>query len=77
MPTLRTSAIRRTTRRTPATRPRANLRVDYVLPSRGLIPGSNGVFWPTSDDPLYRLVGGEPNVPTSDHRLVWQDVRVV
>ncbi|WP_328501181.1 endonuclease/exonuclease/phosphatase family protein [Streptomyces sp. NBC_00457] len=54
-----------------------NLRVDYVLPSRGLIPASNGVFWPTSDDPLYRLVGGGANVPTSDHRLVWQDVRVV
>ncbi|MGP4008277.1 endonuclease/exonuclease/phosphatase family protein [Streptomyces sp. 4N124] len=54
-----------------------NLRVDYVLPSRGLIPGSNGVFWPTTDDPLYRLVGGGANVPTSDHRLVWQDVRVV
>ncbi|MBC2902052.1 endonuclease/exonuclease/phosphatase family protein [Streptomyces cupreus] len=53
-----------------------NLRVDYVLPSRGLAPGANGVFWPTSDDPLYRLVGGGTNVPTSDHRLVWQDVYV-
>ncbi|MFE0253825.1 endonuclease/exonuclease/phosphatase family protein [Streptomyces sp. NPDC059010] len=53
-----------------------NLRVDYVLPSRGLIPGSNGVFWPTSDDPLYRLVGDGKTVPTSDHRLVWQDVRL-
>lgn len=53
-----------------------NLRVDYVLPSRGLVPGANGVFWPTSADPLYRLVGGGSNVPTSDHRLVWQDVYV-
>ncbi|MFI9767894.1 endonuclease/exonuclease/phosphatase family protein [Streptomyces sp. NPDC052415] len=53
-----------------------NLRVDYVLPSRGLTPGANGVFWPTSDDPLHRLVGGGANVPTSDHRLVWQDVYV-
>ncbi|MGV9453940.1 endonuclease/exonuclease/phosphatase family protein [Streptomyces sp. NPDC003635] len=53
-----------------------NLRVDYVLPSRGLVPGANGVFWPTSADPLYRLVGGGANVPTSDHRLVWQDVYV-
>ncbi|KKD05435.1 endonuclease/exonuclease/phosphatase family protein [Streptomyces sp. WM6386] len=53
-----------------------NLRVDHVLPSKGLEPLGNGVFWPTSDDPLYRLVGGGTNVPTSDHRLVWQDVRV-
>ncbi|MES5818641.1 hypothetical protein [Streptomyces sp. RG80] len=46
-------------------------------PSRGLQPLGDGVFWSTSDDPLYRLVGGGTNVPTSDHRLVWQDVRVV
>ncbi|MEU2267767.1 endonuclease/exonuclease/phosphatase family protein [Streptomyces olindensis] len=54
-----------------------NLRVDHVIPSRGLIPGANGVFWPAPDDPLYRLVGDGRTVPTSDHRLVWQDVRVV
>lgn len=54
-----------------------NLRVDHVLPSKGLIPGANGMFWPTSDDPLYRLVGTGTTVPTSDHRLVWQDVHVV
>ncbi|MFD7276387.1 endonuclease/exonuclease/phosphatase family protein [Streptomyces sp. NPDC059862] len=53
-----------------------NLRVDYVIPSKGLTPVSNGVFWPTSDDPLYRLVGSGWPVPTSDHRLVWQDVRL-
>lgn len=53
-----------------------NLRVDYVLPSKGLIPGANGVFWPTSDDPLYRLVGNGTTVPTSDHRMVWQDVHL-
>ncbi|MFE5814658.1 endonuclease/exonuclease/phosphatase family protein [Streptomyces sp. NPDC056479] len=53
-----------------------NLRVDYVLPSKGLTPGGNGVFWPTSNDPLYRLVGDGTTVPTSDHRMVWQDVRV-
>jgi hypothetical protein len=53
-----------------------NLRVDHVIPSKGLTPGANGVFWPTSDDPLYRLVGNGTTVPTSDHRLVWQDVRV-
>ncbi|MFD9325931.1 endonuclease/exonuclease/phosphatase family protein [Streptomyces sp. NPDC060065] len=53
-----------------------NLRVDHVLPSKGLTPLSNGIFWPTSDDPLYRLVGNGTTVPTSDHRMVWQDVRV-
>ncbi|MPY61623.1 endonuclease/exonuclease/phosphatase family protein [Streptomyces spongiae] len=53
-----------------------NLRVDHVLPSKGLVPLANGVFWPTSDDPLYRLVGDGTTVPTSDHRMVWQDVRV-
>jgi hypothetical protein len=33
------------------------------------------VFWPTSNDPLFHLVGTFP-FPTSDHRLVWIDVRV-
>jgi hypothetical protein len=32
------------------------------------------VFWPPSSDPLFRLVGAFP-FPTSDHRLVWVDVR--
>ena len=53
-----------------------NLRVDHVLPSKGLLPGRNGIFWPTSDDPLYRLVGDGTTVVTSDHRMVWQDVRL-
>jgi hypothetical protein len=52
-----------------------NLRVDYVLPSRSLRILDAGVFWPTSDDPLFRLVGTFP-FPTSDHRLVWVDVRL-
>jgi hypothetical protein len=54
-----------------------NLRVDHVIPSRGLTPGANGVFWPAPGDPLYRLVGDGATVPTSDHRLVWQDVKVI
>jgi hypothetical protein len=33
------------------------------------------VFWPLSSDPLFRLVGVFP-FPTSDHRLVWVDLRV-
>lgn len=51
-----------------------NLRVDYVLPSRRLKVLDGGVFWPTTTDPLYRLTGTFP-FPTSDHRLVWLDVR--
>lgn len=53
-----------------------NLRVDHILPSKGLTPGANGVFWPTSDDPLYRLAGDGTTVVTSDHRMVWQEIRV-
>lgn len=52
-----------------------NLRVDYVLPSRSLPVRDAGVFWPTSDDPHFDLVGTFP-FPTSDHRLVWTDVRL-
>lgn len=50
-----------------------NLRVDYVLPSRRLHDSGAGVFWPTADHPLFRLVGDFP-FPSSDHRLVWVDV---
>jgi hypothetical protein len=52
-----------------------NLRVDYVLPSKNLRILDGAVFWPASTDPLFRLVGVFP-FPTSDHRLVWVDVRV-
>ncbi|KRF19132.1 endonuclease [Nocardioides sp. Soil797] len=51
-----------------------NIRADYVLPSRGLRILDSEVFWKTSTDPLYRLTGAYP-FPTSDHRLVWVDVR--
>jgi hypothetical protein len=57
-----------------------NLRVDYVLPSRRLKVQGGGVFWPTEDDPLFRLVGDDDpdvGVPlSSDHRLVWLDLKV-
>lgn len=52
-----------------------NLRVDYVLPSKNLRIADAGVFWPTTDDPLFRLVGTFP-FPSSDHRLVWVDLYV-
>lgn len=52
-----------------------NLRADYVLPNKALRIEASGVFWPISSDPLFRLVGTFP-FPSSDHRLVWIDVRV-
>ncbi len=52
-----------------------NLRADYVLPSRNLRVLDAGVFWPVQADPLSRLTGVFP-FPTSDHRLVWVDLRV-
>jgi len=70
------------THRTPArsdtadfAEPPGNLRVDYVLPRKSLRIAGAGVFWPTTDDPLFRLVGVFP-FPTSDHKLVWVDLRV-
>jgi hypothetical protein len=59
-----------------------NLRVDYVLPSKGTKVVGSGIFWPVDADPLYYLTGDyDPvrwpftGVPTSDHRQVWVDVR--
>lgn len=52
-----------------------NLRADYVLPSWTLKPVASGVFWPTQADPLFALTGVFP-FPSSDHRLVWVDVKV-
>jgi hypothetical protein len=52
-----------------------NLRADYVLPSKALQIRDAGVFWPVRSDPLSRLTGAFP-FPSSDHRLVWADVRV-
>ena len=52
-----------------------NLRADYVLPRKNLQIAGTGVFWPLNTDPLFRLVGTFP-FPSSDHRLVWIDVRV-
>ncbi|SDY35387.1 Endonuclease/Exonuclease/phosphatase family protein [Amycolatopsis xylanica] len=47
-----------------------NLRVDYVLPSRGLVPWHAEVFWPLAADPLARLNDA------SDHHLVRVDIFV-
>lgn len=51
-----------------------NLRVDYVLPGASLTVTASGVFWPAPDDPLFRLIGDE-TIVSSDHRLVWVDVK--
>ncbi|HUE97820.1 MAG TPA: endonuclease/exonuclease/phosphatase family protein [Anaerolineales bacterium] len=52
-----------------------NLRADYVLPRKNLQIVDAAVFWPLNTDPLFPLVGTFP-FPSSDHRLVWIDVRV-
>ncbi len=52
-----------------------NLRADYVLPRKNLQIQEAGVFWPLEADPLFSLVGTYP-FPSSDHRLVWIDVRI-
>jgi hypothetical protein len=53
-----------------------NLRADYVLPRKSLKIIDAGVFWPTASDPLVYLTGTGFPVPSSDHRLVWVDIRV-
>ena len=45
-----------------------NLRVDYVLPSRGLRVTGAAVFWPRAHEAAYARLS------SSDHRLVWVDV---
>ena len=45
-----------------------NLRLDYLLPSRGLLITDCGVFWPA------RGQAGHAEVEVSDHRLVWLDI---
>ncbi|RZQ66090.1 endonuclease/exonuclease/phosphatase family protein [Amycolatopsis suaedae] len=47
-----------------------NMRVDYVLPSWGLVPWRAEVFWPVPGSPLARLND------TSDHHLVRVDALV-
>ena len=51
-----------------------NLRVDYVLPSRGLRVTASGVVWPTRGEPLMGL-SLETVERASDHRMVWVDIR--
>lgn len=49
------------------------MRIDYLLPSRGIQVVDGGVFWPAPDeDPE----GARLADAASDHRLVWLDLRV-
>lgn len=52
-----------------------NLRADYVLPSKDLRIADSAVFWPAEGEPFFELTGVFP-FPSSDHRLVWVDVRL-
>ena len=60
-----------------------NLRADYVLPRKNLKILDSAVFWPVQADPFFRLTGVFSSAnwgqvggfPTSDHRLVWVDVK--
>ncbi|MGS0535718.1 endonuclease/exonuclease/phosphatase family protein [Pseudoalteromonas sp. SaAl2] len=50
-------------------------RVDYVLPSTyGISVQDGGVFWPTKNSELYRLI--KDRNASSDHRMVWLDILV-
>jgi Endonuclease/Exonuclease/phosphatase family len=51
-----------------------NLRADYVLPRKSMRIVDSAVFWPPTSDPLSALTGVFP-FPSSDHRLVWVDVK--
>ena len=54
-----------------------NLRADYVLPSKQLVIVDSAVFWPAEGEPFFDLTGdGSFPPPSSDHRLVWIDLRV-
>ncbi len=63
------------------------LRVDYVLPSATLEVENSGIFWPTPNEPFsYLVITKEVQadgqivikdfLATSDHRLVWVDVKL-
>ncbi|PJG59116.1 endonuclease/exonuclease/phosphatase family protein [Aeromonas cavernicola] len=59
------------------------LQLDYVIPSANLAVLDSGIFWPASFEPGYHLVyatvDGKPDVAkgvSSDHRLVWVDLKL-
>ncbi|RUO32271.1 endonuclease/exonuclease/phosphatase family protein [Aliidiomarina sedimenti] len=51
------------------------MRADYVIPSvYGVTVVDSGVFWPAAGEPGHGLVSSRG--ASSDHRLVWLDVRL-
>jgi endonuclease/exonuclease/phosphatase family metal-dependent hydrolase len=50
------------------------MRADYVLPSYHFEVAESGVFWPEPGDPLASLV--ENRKASSDHRLVWLELKI-
>lgn len=52
-----------------------NLRVDFALPSSGWEVTGSGVFWPRRDAPGGALTADGKRAASSDHRLVWVDIR--
>lgn len=51
------------------------MRADYVLPSKhGWTVTDSGVFWPTNNSELYRLI--DSRSASSDHRLVWVELEL-
>jgi len=53
-----------------------NLRVDYVLPSRGLGIMGQGIFWPVPDGDAADVLKLESGRDVTDHRLVWVDLEI-
>jgi endonuclease/exonuclease/phosphatase family metal-dependent hydrolase len=47
-----------------------NVRIDYVLPSKGTTVSNQGVFWPAPGEP------GSELATASDHRMVWIDIEL-
>ncbi len=50
------------------------MRADYVLPSSNIEVVESGVFWPSDNDELSRLV--KDRAASSDHRLVWTTIKL-
>jgi hypothetical protein len=53
-----------------------NLRADYVLPSKRLRIADSAVFWPAEGEEFFYLTGDGSTLISSDHRLVWVDVKL-
>ncbi|MEM9762838.1 MAG: endonuclease/exonuclease/phosphatase family protein [Pseudomonadota bacterium] len=53
-----------------------NLRVDYVLPASRFEVTASGVFWPAPGEAGAPLMRTDKRPASSDHRLVWVDIRL-